>query len=102
MEPLRADDLVWDSDFWKGVVRVPVLMGRGPVESQTVNEAVIDALGRENADLCEALESVRGDVRIYRDLVSDLLATVARLQKENAEAREQLWQWRKEQQNGRP
>lgn len=102
MEPVRADDILWDSDYWKGGVRVPILMGQGPVESQTVQAAVLDALGRENADLCEALDSVRRDVRIYRDLVSDLLATVARLNKEIADAREQLWQWRKEHQNGRP
>lgn len=101
MDPLRSDDIAWDSDFWQAVEREPLLMGQGPVESVTAHEAVVDGLSRENAALREALQSVRDDTRVYRDLVSELLATVARLNKEIADAREQLWQWRKEH-SGRP
>lgn len=54
--------------------------------SWSATDLVIDALAQENAELREALSSVRSDVRQYRGIVSALLAELHRMKDGSVES----------------
>jgi hypothetical protein len=90
---------VWDSNLWGRVPALEFTVSTTPVDCRTATEAVMTMFANENVELTDAVRSVRADVVVYRELLSDALATVARLQRELHEAREQLWVWRRDRAN---